>query len=151
MPADAEVGSAEREGSADLLVDTSVAVALVLADHEGHDETMDHLADRTLGLAGHAWFETVSVLTRLPPPARRKPVQVAQLLAGNFPASRFLGEAEHRRLAVRLAELQIAGGAVYDALVGAVAMHHGLRLVSRDRRALPTYLALGVDVDLVGT
>jgi hypothetical protein len=124
-------------------------VALVVAEHEAHGITLDHLGDRVLGLAGHAWFETVSVLTRLPPPARRRSVQVAQLLAHNFPATRFLGAEEHRRLAVRLAELQIGGGAVYDAPVGAVATHHDLILVSRDQRAEPTYRALGVDVEII--
>lgn len=138
------------EPNADLLVDTSVSVALVLADHEAHDQTLNQLGDRTLGLAGHAWFETVSVLTRLPPPARRRPVQVAQLLAHNFPASRFLGEVEHRRLAIRIAELQIGGGAVYDALVAAVAVHHGLPLASRDERALAIYQAFGVELELIG-
>lgn len=131
------------------LVDTSVAVSLVLVDHEAHASTVGHLDGRVLGLAGHAWFETVSVLTRLPPPARRRPVQVAQILAHNFPASRFLDAADQRRLAVRLAELQIGGGAVYDALVAAVAEQHGLVLVSRDRRAVATYRAFGVDLEMI--
>ena len=51
----------------DLLVDTSVAVALTVADHEHHVATFEALGDRRLGLAGHAAFETFSVLTRLPP------------------------------------------------------------------------------------
>jgi hypothetical protein len=57
----------------DLLVDTSVAVALTLADHDHHREVVHALRDRRLGLAGHAAFETFSVLTWLPPPARRTP------------------------------------------------------------------------------
>ena len=56
--------------SAELLVDTSVAVALAVADHEQHDETAQAVGRLTLGLAGHAAFETFSELTRLPPPAR---------------------------------------------------------------------------------
>ena len=142
---------ANGDHRAEVLVDTSVAVALVLTDHAAHHPTLNQLRGRTLGLAGHAWFETVSVLTRLPPPARRRPVQVAQLLAHNFPASQFLGQAEHRRLAIQIAERQIGGGAVYDALVGAVAVYHELPLVSRDERALPIYQAFGVDVELIGS
>jgi len=38
---------------------------------------------------------------------------------------------------------------VYDALVGAAAAEHRLVLVTRDRRALDTYRALGVDVELL--
>ncbi len=55
----------------ELLVDTSIAVALTVADHEHHETTLRALGTRRLGLAGHAAFETFSVLTRLPPPARR--------------------------------------------------------------------------------
>ena len=44
----------------------------------------------------------------------------------------------------------IAGGAVYDALVGATARSHAMTLISRDRRARMTYEALGVDVRFIG-
>jgi predicted nucleic acid-binding protein len=133
----------------DSLVDTSVAVALVLGDHAAHERTVERLAGRVLGLAGHAWFETVSVLTRLPPPARRRPVQVAQILAHNFPGSRFLDADDQRRLVLRLAERQIGGGAVYDALVAAVAERHGMVLVSRDQRAASTYRSFDIDIELI--
>ena len=43
-----------------------------------------------------------------------------------------------------------SGGAVYDALVAAAAVHHGLPLVSRDQRALDTYRTLGLDVEFLG-
>ncbi|HEY7951998.1 MAG TPA: hypothetical protein VID70_03360 [Solirubrobacteraceae bacterium] len=46
----------------------------------------------------------------------------------------------------RLAGLSIAGGAVYDALVGVTAAHHGYRLLSCDRRAEAVYERLGVEV-----
>ncbi|MGH8924623.1 MAG: type II toxin-antitoxin system VapC family toxin, partial [Acidimicrobiia bacterium] len=121
-----------------LLVDTSVAVALVVAGHEAHDHVLEFLDRKLLGLAGHAWFETYSVLTRLPAPARRRPAEVAEILGTNFPESRFLPEAAARRLVDRLAALEISGGAVYDGLVGATAAHHHLTLVSRDRRAIET-------------
>jgi predicted nucleic acid-binding protein len=133
----------------DLLVDTSVAVALVVADHVAHEDTAAALGHRTLGLAGHAWFETYSVLTRLPPPARRRPGEVARVLAHDFASSRFLDADAHQALAIRLAGLGIAGGAVYDALVGAAARHHGLPLATRDARATGVYRALDVDVELL--
>jgi len=133
----------------DLLVDTSVAVALTVADHEQHDATFAALQGRRLGLAGHAAFETFSVLTRLPAPARRTPATVARLLATSFPHSRFLGADSSRSLLGRLATLGIAGGSVYDALVGAAAAEHGLTLASRDRRALVTYRALDVEVEFL--
>ena len=132
-----------------LLVDTSVAVALVLGDHEHHDDTFDRLQGRRLGLAGHAAFEAFSVLTRLPPPARRTPATVARLLAKSFPHSRFLSAGETELLFERLELIGIAGGSVYDALVGAAAAEHGLALATRDRRALDTYRALDVQVEFL--
>ena len=133
----------------DLLVDTSVAVALTVADHEHHDATFEALEGRRLGLAGHAAFETYSVLTRLPAPARRTPATIARLLAATFPRTRFLGPDAGRALLERLDGIGIAGGSVYDALVGAAAVEHRLRLATRDRRALETYRALGVELEVL--
>lgn len=133
----------------DLLVDTSVAVALAVADHEHHETTFRAVGDRRLGLAGHAAFETFSVLTRLPPPARRTPAAVARLLAADFPHSKFLGAKAAAALLEDLHALGVAGGAVYDALVGAAANEHGLPLATRDRRALETYRVLEVHVEFV--
>lgn len=137
------------EQTPDVLVDTSVAVALAVADHEAHIATANALHGRTLGLSGHAWFETFSVLTRLPPPARRLPGDVVRLLEHNFPYSRFLGVQAQRALADQVAELGIAGGAVYDALVGAAAVEYGMTLVTRDRRAVDTYRSLNVAIEII--
>ena len=139
-----------RGSTPEFLVDTSVAVALTVADHEHHERTFAELGDRRLGLAGHAAFETFSVLTRLPTPARRAPAIVARLLAGSFPHTRFLGAEAAASLLGKLAISGIAGGAVYDALVGACASEHGLVLATRDQRALEIYRALDVRVELVG-
>lgn len=131
------------------LVDASVAVAFVLTDHDAHETVFSALADRRLGLAGHAAFETFSVLTRLPPPSRRTPSAVARLLQSNFPETRFLARTEAAVLYERLHRLAIAGGAVYDALVGAVALEFDAVLATRDRRALDTYRALEVRVEVL--
>ena len=130
----------------DLLVDTSVAVALVVSDHEFHASVAAALHGKILGLAGHAAFETYSVLTRLPAPLRRTPAVIAELLAGSFVANRFLGAAASARLSRELASLGIAGGSVYDALVAAVAREHDVVLATRDVRAIDTYRALGITV-----
>lgn len=138
-----------RDKQPGLLVDTSVAVALVVGDHEHHLATLGAIGDRRLGLAGHAMFETFSVLTRLPSPARRPPDVVATLLAENFPDSRFLSPQRAAMLMDALGRAGIAGGSVYDALVGAAAVEHGRKLATRDRRALATYRALGVDIEFL--
>jgi predicted nucleic acid-binding protein len=133
----------------ELLVDTSVAVALTVADHEHHESTFQSLAGHRLGLAGHAAYETFSVLTRLPPPARRSPATVARVLATTFPGTTYLGGGTAASLLSELGALGIAGGAVYDALVGAAAKEHARALVTRDRRALDIYRALDVEVELL--
>src|SRR5262245_48168256 len=115
-----------------VLLDTSAAVALSVEDHVHHAATVDALGGRKLGLAGHAAFETFSVLTRLPPPARRPPAVIARLLATNFPHTRFLSSEAAHTLFGELANGEIAGGAIYDALVGAAAREHGAVLVTHD-------------------
>lgn len=132
-----------------VLLDTSAAVALLVADHAHHDTTFDSLADGVLGLAGHAAFETFSVLTRLPPPNRLAETAVTRLLLANFPETRFLDAGRAAELFRELAGHRLAGGAVYDALVAATAREHGLTLVSRDQRALNTYRRIGVDLHLL--
>lgn len=129
-----------------LLLDTSAAIALVIEDHEAHAAALAAVRGRRLGLAGHAWFETYSVLTRLPGPLRRSPADVALLLAHDFPASAFLADEAAAALGPELARLGISGGAVYDGLVGAAARQHGRELLSADARARPVYEALGVRV-----
>ena len=138
-----------RGNGPQILIDTSVAVALLVGDHEHHLATMGAIGDRQLGLSGHAAFETFSVLTRLPPPARRPPDVVARLLADNFPQNRFLSPDRAAVLIEALGKAGIAGGSVYDALVAATAIEHGLKLATRDQRALVTYRALGVDVEML--
>jgi predicted nucleic acid-binding protein len=132
------------------LVDTSVAVAIVLADHDAHEDTINAVRGHRLGLAGHAWFETYSVLTRLPPGSRRSPHAVRSILDEDFPETRFLDPTAITGLCTELSRVGIAGGAVYDALVGATAREHSMTLISRDRRAQATYASLGVDVRLLG-
>jgi predicted nucleic acid-binding protein len=134
-----------------VLLDTSAAVALSLEDHVHHGATARALRGRPLGLAGHAAFETFSVLTRLPAPARRPPAVVARLLSTNFPETRFLSPDAAHALLAELASGEVAGGAVYDALVGAVAREHQATLATHDRRALDTYRVLGVDVEILPT
>lgn len=144
MPTD--TATEEREV---VLLDTSAAIALIVEDHEAHAATLEAVRGHRLGLAGHAWFETYSVLTRLPAGLRRSPADVIRLLAHDFPASAFLGEAESVDLGGELARLGVTGGVVYDALVGAAARQHRRQLVSGDARARPVYEALGVELQIL--
>ena len=130
-----------------VLLDTSVAIAVIVEDHEFHASALELVQGRRLGLSGHAWFETYSVLTRLPGTNRRSPADALRLLAHNFAASVFLGEGESLALGPEIARLGVSGGAVYDALVGAAARQHRRRLLSADLRARPVYETLGVELE----
>lgn len=110
---------------------------------------MAAIAGRRIGLAGHAAFETFSVLTRLPGTSRRSPAAVERLLTSNFPFTRHLSATAAEGLVSILAAEGIGGGSVYDALVGAAALEHGVPLVTRDTRALATYRAIGTTLVVV--
>lgn len=57
--------------------------------------------------------------------------------------------ARARLLPCRRGIAGLTGGAFYDGLVGAAARKHNLPLISCDRRAEPTYRALGVNYELL--
>jgi predicted nucleic acid-binding protein len=127
-----------------LLLDTSAAIALVDPDHPFHEAVRAATRGRPLGLAGHAHFETFSVLTRLPTPKRQSADDARRLIAAEFPESRFLAPAEQAALVAEFASAGVVGGAVYDGLVGAAARAHALTLVTCDVHARGSYAALGV-------
>lgn len=138
-----------KDEEPDTLCDTSVAVPLVVVDHYHHSETAEYVRGKRLGLCGHAAFETYSVLTRLPAPLRRPPAMVGAVLQSTFPCSRYLSSAAASELVAQLAGKGVAGGAVYDALVAAAAVEHGVKLLTRDARAAETYRDLGADFELL--
>ena len=135
--------------SPDVLVDTSAAVALLVVEHPTHTAVMDEIGHKRLGLSGHAAFETYSVLTRLPGPARRSPALISELMHSNFPASLFLSVAEQRRVLAAMCDLGFSGGAVYDALVAFVSKVNDMPLVTCDQRAAPTYRAVQASVVMI--
>lgn len=100
-------------------------------------------------MAGHAAVELLSVLTRLPPPHRLSPAAACRLWETNFPESRFLPATDTGDLLREFAQAGLAGGALYDGLVGAAARHHKLPLITCDRRTEPTYRLLGVNYELL--
>ena len=134
--------------SADLLLDTSAALALVRDADLAHDRVADATRGLTLGLSGHALHETYSVLTRLPGTARVRPARAAEIIQSVFPASVALPAGEALLAPVTFAAIGIAGGSVYDGLVGLAARAAGIPLLSCDRRAAPTYATLGVEFRL---
>lgn len=130
-------------------VDTSVAVAALDESHAAHLSCRPVVAQRRPALAGHAGFETYSVLTRLPGPQRASPALVSNVLARAFPIRCWLDQTHQNDLLERLGDLGITGGMVYDALVGESARRVGRVLLTRDGRAQRTYDLLGVSDELL--
>ena len=131
-----------------LAFDTSAAVPLVVRSHTAHATVRRQVAGRTAVLTTHSLAETYSVLTRLPGDARVTVHDAARLIEVNFGSPLAPAAADATTLHRVLAPLGIAGGAVYDALVGLAARTAAVPLLTRDARALGTYAALGVDVEL---
>jgi predicted nucleic acid-binding protein len=119
--------------------DTSVLVAAFASWHEKHDLAWAAIAGG-VRLVEHCALETYSVLTRLPAPHRAPAPLVRDFLSQRFPEPFLrMTPRAYRRFLLGLADNQLTGGAVYDALIAATATAAGAELVTFDRRALPTY------------
>ena len=132
-----------------LALDTSVTVPLLLRRHTDHERVRAVIGDRAITLTGHSQAETYSVLTRLPGDARLEPDDAARLLSTGFASPLLIDPETLATLPSRLAARHVAGGAVYDALVGLATVDTGAMLLTRDRRAAATYAALGVQFQFV--
>lgn len=132
----------------ELVLDTSVAVPLLVTSHVAHRSVSAALGDRAAALAGHALHETYAVLTRLPGDARVAPADAVRLLRERFESAAILDSRSVRSAPAVLATAGVAGGATYDGLVALAARSAGLPVATRDRRAQSTYRLLDVAVEL---
>ncbi len=135
-------------GSLIVTADTSVVVPALADWHPEHKRSLELVRD-VRRLPGHVLIETMSVLTRMRHGVASPIAEVALALAQNFPDEPLtLGPGDYRRLLTTFAATGVVGGRVYDALVGASAAAAGARLLTADRRALPTYVAVGATAEL---
>lgn len=134
-----------------IAVDSSVAVAAFGEWHELNSSACAVL-DEGAAIPAHALLETYSVLTGFPPPYRASPGLVDTWLDDRFPAILPPPSAEAQRELVRtLAQAGRISGAVYDALVALTAKIAGAALVTADRRAIPVYELVGVELRFLDT
>lgn len=136
---------------ASALVDTSVAVPLLVEASDHHNDVLAAIGEQAVGIAGHAAVETCSVLSRLPGDQRLDPATAWGMIRESFPARLWMTAHQQEATLARACAAGISGGALYDALVAGAARAAGLPLITRDARALPTYAALGIEVVLVET
>jgi predicted nucleic acid-binding protein len=132
-----------------LTCDTSVVIAGLSSWHQQHQAARAVLPTIEW-LAAHVLAETMSVLSRLPG-GRAVPLSDAVSLVRRLADGRVRQLRADRYLLVLGAagSAGLAGGAVYDALVGATAREHDATLLTLDRRAQRAYAAVGASFELV--
>lgn len=131
--------------------DSSVVVAALAPWHERHDVARSALTKTDL-LISHVLAETFAVLTGFPAP-HRVPVGAAAAALTALTEQRETAEISptiYNDVIARAESANIVGGAVYDALIAAVARQRGATLFSLDARAQPLYDAFAVDVEVPG-
>jgi predicted nucleic acid-binding protein len=112
-----------------------VVVAAFASWHEGHEAALRALRRGV----------------RLPPPHRAAAAVVESFLAERFPGAPLtLPGSEYRALLRAMAAAEVAGGAIYDALIAATAKHWAAPLLTRDRRAVAAYDKVGARYEMVG-
>jgi predicted nucleic acid-binding protein len=129
--------------------DTSITIAALLADHDAR-ELAEQALKRCTATIAHVAIETYSVLTRLPPSRRLASADAAAIIDARLPSTYVALNADNRASTPsRLAAADVSGGSTYDGLIALTALEHDLELLTRDRRAVRSYRALGVRFTLV--
>ena len=132
-----------------LAVDTSVVIAAFAVWHDGHRAALAAL-DRRPRLPAHVLLEELFGVDALPTAAQdvardrdvvsryvvRRPS--ARPAAGRLQESRRIG-----------GQGGLAGGSIYDAVIAWTAKRAGATLLTRDRRAVRVYEAVGAPFDLI--
>jgi len=111
-------------------LDSAVLVPVFVADHPHHAASVRLYKDCSLQrdwCASHSLAEVYSTLTRLPHPHAATPPQAlacVENIAGRF---RFIGLEGNEYIAVlqEVAQRQISGGTIYDALIAHCALKVG--------------------------
>ncbi|MGB3687594.1 MAG: hypothetical protein WA991_17420 [Ornithinimicrobium sp.] len=85
----------------------------------------------------------------MPGEARLAAEDARRLIDERFQPPLALRDTTFRYLPHRFTEIDMVGGAVYDALIALAALDHDAVLATRDERARNTYDKLGVRVEAV--
>jgi len=133
-----------------IAADSSVVVASIARWHVAHRQARAALAGMDARLPAHAALETTSTLSRMPEGQRMSAELVLEALRRDFPKAWLALSAKDQQSYLEKAVAnQLRGGALYDALIAATAAKHGATLISADRRAQPTYEAMGVEAQFI--
>ena len=105
------------------LFDTSVLVAAIFEKHPKHDKAFQWLKNAvegkiTLYISSHTLAELFSVITGMPASPKISPAQAKMLIDKNLRSAKVidLGSRDYRAVISLMAELNLSGGIIYDAL-----------------------------------
>jgi predicted nucleic acid-binding protein len=135
-------------------LDTSVLVAAVQSWHEEHERSLAAVAraleDPPVVVPVHVLLEAYSVLTRMPKPRRLSPesafILLDRTLRDKAEVKGLDGQAAFDLLQT-FQDRDIAGGAVYDALIATVALRAGARkLLTLNRRHFERVAPDGLEI-----
>lgn len=112
------------------LIDTSVLIAGMLDRHANYSRALPILSQAQSGqlsavISAHSVAEAYSVMTRLPPPLRISPNRARFAIEANVFSCmtiHALSAADYRDLIEHLAQNNLAGGVIFDAVIAWVAM-----------------------------
>jgi len=112
-----------------VLFDTSVLVAGLIESHPDHERAFSWIHRSGTGeidflVAGHSLAELYAVLTRLPVSPKISPIIARRLIRESIEAAAriiTLSSEEYLEVLTNMAELNLAGGIIYDALIAAAA------------------------------
>lgn len=131
-----------------VVCDTSVLVAALRPDSDRHEDCRAQLP-RLSALLAHTLLETFRVMTSVTSPPPIPPKLASQMLRALDLPQLQLPPGEYLPLLEKFAAAGRFGGGIYDAQIAATAKHHGMLLLTRDRRAAGTYDVIGVDYELI--
>jgi predicted nucleic acid-binding protein len=130
-------------------LDSSVLIPALVQRHPQFELAHPILRRPDLRLIAHATLETFSALTGGAVRPRVRPVEAARALRALDGRPLTLSVDGHLSVLESCGEHNILGGAIFDALIAATAMEHGVCLITRDERAVRTYDALGAEYELI--
>ncbi len=118
------------------LLDTNVIVAAVTEAHQHHQSSvtlLNQLPPRSFAVAAHSFAEAYSVLTRpaITAPFRMPAAEVWAALESVAAVTQLIG-LSHGQTYEAVREFAASGGIgarLYDKLIGAVAVHHGITCI----------------------
>ena len=115
--------------------DTSVLVAAFVEGHTRHIDALARFKKACRGdsqpyMAAHSLAELFAVLTRLPVSPRISPRLARRMIRENLRGARViaLSATDYRKVIDHMADLDLSGGSIYDALIV-----HAARKVEADR------------------